>query len=416
MKTTTTILACRAAEARKRAKKFEKKAARYGVPFTVSFGPVYEDERTIETERGVKKVMAKVQDVTVEGEKPVVGDFAFQASIEITPNGNYVDMIPGLELDPKYRTVDGHCEHCRTQRRRKHVFVVRNVDTGESVQVGRTCLRDFLGIDDPKWIMNTFKFWRSVGDDDEGFGGFGRYEWSESLQYLLARTNACIRIWGWTSKGMARDDEDLIPTIGRVLMSGFTKETRAEVARINAEMCDGDDAIAGQVIEWVRANTQDNDYMHNLRLSFHDDVLDSERHAGLAISAVAAWHRALERELRLAKAREKDAVSAWQGEKKDAVSAWQGEKKERLKGVKVTLEMVRSIGDNGYGGWTRLLKFRDEAGNLYTWFTASETGIDIGEQAVIDGTVKDHTEYKGVRETLLTRVAVLSPEAMECAA
>ncbi len=112
------------------------------------------------------------------------------------------------------------------------------------------------------------------------------------------------------------------------------------------------------------------------------------------VSAVSAWHRHVDRELKAAKRKELDKTSTHQG----AVG-------ERLRDIPVRLEMRRGMGDNGYG-WTELLKMRDEAGNLYTWFTGSAPSVDIGEDMVITGTVKGHREFNGVNETQLTRVKV----------
>ena len=218
---TITILAGRADEARTRVKKLDKKARKYGVDFSATFGPVYQEERkTSDHGSRARKVMVNVLDVTITGSTPKVGEFEFLASIELTADGNFVDTVPGVELDPSYRTTGGHCDHCKANRTRKHVFAVRNLETGAELQVGRTCLRDFLGIDDPERIINQFKFWRLItgGGDDEGFESYGRAEWSASLEYLLAMTNACNRIWGWASKGAAEASYNkMTATIERIM-------------------------------------------------------------------------------------------------------------------------------------------------------------------------------------------------------
>lgn len=400
---TITILAGRLGEARERIAKFERKAKRYNVPFHVVFGDVYKQTRKEQTDNmwypgGVRTYEVNVVDVTIEGETPKVGDYEFVASIEFTDGGNFIDCAPGHKALKAWRETDQRCEHCNASRRRKHVYMVRNINTGSFTQVGRTCLRDFLGIDDPKWIIQRFKFWREFrGDDDErGFSGFGQPKWSEDIRFLLAATNACIRIWGWASKGMARQDESLTATMGRIwALYGSDKYSREEAAQIRAEMRDSDRELADEVVDWVRASTDDNDYMHNLRVAFADDLLLDQRRTGLAISAVSAWHRAQERELKMAKRQEQDAQSEHIGNLLT-----------RLRGLKVRLEDRRSMGDRGYGE-TSLLKFRDEAGNIFSWFTGSYPNVDVGEDVVIDGTVKRHTEFRGVKETQLTRVKVL---------
>lgn len=401
MKTTITILAGRADEARKAMKKLTKKAARYNVPFTSSFGPVYAQERRDENR---KKIMVNVIDVTIDGETPKVGEYEFIASVEFTPAGNFVDTPPGVEVPADYRETDDRCEHCKVNRSRKHVFVVRSVETGEFVQVGRTCLRDFLGIDDPKHIIGAFKFWRSFfggGDDDEGFGGFGSHEHMESLQNVLAKTNALIRMFGWASIGHANADERITATVHR-LWATYGIEPASQKARaiLREEMKESDETLAQAVIDWVRADTTNtSDYFHNLRIAFTDDVLYGDRRTGLAISAVASYHRAMDRELERAKAAEENKASQHQGEIK-----------ERIRGMRLTVKMIRDMGDNGFGP-SELVKMADEDGNLFAWFTGSRPHFDTGDVIVADGTVKAHKEFGGAQETQLTRVTVKEVKA-----
>ncbi len=69
---TITILAGRAAEARARVKKLDKKARKYGVDFSANFGPVYQKRRWTDPEppRRPVEVMTDVLDVTITGSTP----------------------------------------------------------------------------------------------------------------------------------------------------------------------------------------------------------------------------------------------------------------------------------------------------------------------------------------------------------
>ena len=404
-----TILAGRSGEARERLKKFDKKAKRYGVPFSWKFGEVYLVERTKHSLHGKECVIqVEMVDVTIAGETPKVGEYEFVASIEVLDGGNFVDTVPGLEIHPgallDYRETDGHCDHCRVQRARKHVFIARKTGTSQYKQIGRTCLRDFLGTDNPNVIIQQFAFWRlfDEGGEEDGWSGFGSYPWEHELRDALALTGTIIRLHGWCSKGAAYNDERLTPTVEHLWDFWSHPKDKYAIPRaekIQEERRESDETLADEVIAWVRASTDDNDYFHNLRVSFRDDLLGDAKRLGLAISAVASYHRHIERELKYAAAR-----------KQNANSAHVGEVKERLRGLHVTLEQARSMGDNGWGE-TELLKFRSDDGDLFAWFTGSCPRLDIGEKVTIDGTVKRHSEFKGTKETLLTRVRVLEAAA-----
>lgn len=56
-------------------------------------------------------------------------------------------------------------------------------------------------------------------------------------------------------------------------------------------------------------------------------------------------------------------------------------------------------------GTTRIYKIVDKDGNIFTW----KTGNTIDEDAeIIVGTVKAHNEYKGVKQTEITRCKIVA--------
>ena len=95
----------------------------------------------------------------------------------------------------------------------------------------------------------------------------------------------------------------------------------------------------------------------------------------------------------------------------------------QLKANTSTSEHIGNIGDKveipvvyihtaswetGYGGYwnssiTNLHTFKDENGNIIIWKTDKFIEADYGTKMTIKGTVKDHSEYKGIKQTALTR-------------
>lgn len=61
----------------------------------------------------------------------------------------------------------------------------------------------------------------------------------------------------------------------------------------------------------------------------------------------------------------------------------------------------------GYGVVTMYVHtFKDADGNVFTWKTQNTIGFEYGMCVNLAGTVKEHTEYKGERQTALTRCKV----------
>ena len=80
-------------------------------------------------------------------------------------------------------------------------------------------------------------------------------------------------------------------------------------------------------------------------------------------------------------------------------SEYQGEIGEKLE---LVLTVEKAFALDGYYGPQTLHTMRDYDGNCYVWITAAKSW-EVGTEHHICGTVKDHKQYKGVRQTVLTR-------------
>lgn len=84
-------------------------------------------------------------------------------------------------------------------------------------------------------------------------------------------------------------------------------------------------------------------------------------------------------------------------------SEYIGEIKERLRDLKVTLTAVRSF-DSFYG--TSFIYTFTYGKNVLVWITSSCKDIEEGEEILLTGTVKEHSEYKGIKQTKLSRCII----------
>ena len=55
-------------------------------------------------------------------------------------------------------------------------------------------------------------------------------------------------------------------------------------------------------------------------------------------------------------------------------------------------------------GLTTLVMFRDAVGNKAKWFASGSCGFEVDSVVTVKATVKDHEEYRGSRQTTLSRV------------
>lgn len=343
--------------------------------------------KQVHTERG--KVLVNFVDILVQGVAPHIEGYDFVSKVEFQRVGDETKAllfnVPGQELPLHFHNTDQRCEHCHINRYRSAVFILQDKQDGSYIQVGSTCLKDFLG-EDVAGIMSRFQFLKKIRS---GFGQYGTYHWYEGLTEVLALTNAAIRIWGWVPKSSPTGEPTAYAICAAWSDDPIDRENRR---RLLKTLCDDDYAIADQVIDWVRNQmVADNNYTTNLKIMFASNIVEA-RSLGFVCSAVAGYHRAMEREALLQRKQEEAAQSEWMGEIK-----------ERLRNIEVEIIGHRAL--NTAWGESMLYKFVDQEGNRYAWF-ASDSWLNWfnGDKFPIDGTVKAHNEFRGIKETVLTRV------------
>ena len=86
-------------------------------------------------------------EVELGGDAPSYNGWSFLATLDWDEHAGLVTRCaPGVEVVvDRDALVAGWCDHCRTTRTRKATYLVRNEETGVQLQVGSSCIKDFLG-------------------------------------------------------------------------------------------------------------------------------------------------------------------------------------------------------------------------------------------------------------------------------
>ena len=87
-------------------------------------------------------------------------------------------------------------------------------------------------------------------------------------------------------------------------------------------------------------------------------------------------------------------------------SEYQGQPDDKLTR---TVTVIRNIPLTGYYGDSNCHIMEDVVGNIYVWTTVSKN-IPEGSKIQFTGKVKDHKERKGVKQTIMTRLAIKEVE------
>lgn len=81
-------------------------------------------------------------------------------------------------------------------------------------------------------------------------------------------------------------------------------------------------------------------------------------------------------------------------------SQYVGQIGDRLHALK--LQIYDAFGSSSPFGYKWTYIFKDESGNFYLWVTTTQQTVSNGMLVTLDGTVKNHIEYKTLKTTILT--------------
>lgn len=370
-----------------------------------------------ETREWDKETGAMMQwhDVEVLGEAPVIEGYQLVAVLDHTyGEENMIRRVPRsdeIEIPEHYRTADADCDHCGYDRVRNETFLLYGDDY---IQVGRNCLKDFGA---NEGMIRRIEFMDRVFDEvaeamkiDEPTSI--RPSIYDTHKYL-SHVTAVIEQHGWLSKGKAYDQ-------GRFHQA--TANIAADIMIFDSdelEISEQDEQVATSALEWIRDKNHDadlSDYEWNLMIACQRDVA-RPKDFGIVASLIPAYYRATGHWTMNGKVKDKD----------QPVSEWVGEVGER-ETFELTVQMAKPV--DSYYGKSTLYLMADADGNIFKWFTTSqpvkremyleyidhpepeqvaireEFEMEVGWTYQITGTIKDHDEFNGTKQTGLSRCKI----------
>lgn len=326
--------------------------------------------------------------VTVEGEAPKFNGWQLVAALEHTPAGNVVRGVPGLIVPERYRTAANDCDHCQLARKRSETFVVFS-ETEAYKQVGRSCIADFLGHSTQflEYAEYVREFESAFIDADEP-GGFGHRDRSFDAHLYLAYVGLALAKGGWVSRTQARESINAGSSTADLAVNLLFPSVESKREYPTKEHFEE----ASAALAWVKSDLAGrqnlSDYEHNLVMIASKEAIE-HRDTGIIASLIPAHRRALGKKL--------------EQQKRAATSQHFGTVGKR---EEFTLTVSNVYLVEGNYGVTKIHTLLDAAGNVAVWFSSSKQ-LKQGVTYVLKATVKSHGERNGVKQTVLTRAAVV---------
>lgn len=326
----------------------------------------------------------KVIEVYLEADAPKLDGWQFVARLDHSQEtGTILRRVPNVSCDipVSYRNAEPSCDHCNMIRKRRDTFLLCHED-GTFKQVGATCLQDFLGIDP----IRVAKMAEYLGYAAECARGYNEVDGLVDRRYIdiegyLAHVATMIRIFGFVSSKVAREN-------GSESTASMALTNYLTLPKYRAPITDEDDALAQEALEWIRsqcASETSSDYIHNLCVIAGSEMIEL-RSCPLAASLIQTFLR------------EKGRIAE---RAKMANSEWVGEVGKRMD---FSVKVVSSTSRETDWGYSYIYRFVTDEGNVLVTFSSRSLNLFEGDQVKIRGTVKKHDAYKGVNNTVLTRV------------
>ena len=383
--------------------KIARKCEKYGCDFHYAeVGEIFKD---FEEDKDANGNPCKPYTVTrrfviieVDG-KAIVNDWRFIGSVEHTGNGNLIHKTVDVEVPERYYTTRPICEHCNTRRYRKNTYIIQNEVTGEFKQVGKTCLNDFTNGMDATFIASYYSMFEKLAEFEaipEGCGWSERYYRTEDI---LAYTSAVVKAYGYVNANSSNSTAENVKDF-YAIDHGFhffyevDKAIKEKMASINFKVTEDDYKVADEIIAHVTGLEENNNYIHNLKV-LCENAWVRYSNINLLCSAIVCWNRELERRERVAKRAEEN--------KELAKSEYLGEVGER---TTFDIDSWKALTSwETEWGVTVLYRFIDINGNVIIW-KSSKYIADEKEISKLTGTIKEHKDFNGVKQTIVTRCKV----------
>lgn len=391
---TWTLTPAEYAATAERVSKINARAAKRG--FTGSLGITGAEREVSERDTiGFSRTYV-VMDTEITGEAPCYNGWAFLAAvdtIELEEGAAYVlRAAPGIDVSTLDRSLllPGQCQHCHTTRNNRiYTYLVRNVETGETMQVGSTCIKDFTGWAGKPVFIST----EELAHELDGLGGSSGTPPEFTPETVVAIAWGISRVFGWVSTSAAYEGHPATRNLVEAFLYGTSKadnELRAEVGpAVNSHRELAQTIIATLLEDLAEDGGYGSNMLACLRASFVQP-----QHMGLVVSSAAAYERVIgsrvRRELKETSARE---------------SKYAGTPGEKITVAGRITRLLPIENNYGYHPTTSMLVIVENDQTVAKMFTTAKWSFEVaqGEEITITGTVKDHEEYQGVKQTILTR-------------
>lgn len=353
--------------------KLAKKAAKLGcVAPTVTFG------NKVMIKVGDEQYIEKIE-VTVTGNAPKLNGWSFIGTIEAVEGNSVLRSVPGDEIPEHYRNANPcNCDHCNINRKRNSTFIVRN-ESGAFKQIGRSCLKDFLGHASPEQVAAYAESLAELNIGDyEDSSGYGSHQYAFNTVNVIAAAICSIKLFGYKKTDCESSTKDSVA----YHLTTKIAENRLPIEASHIE-------LTKDAVVWMQQQTG-SEFLLNVAAYAKCEAI-SFKAFGYISAAAMMFLKSLEEKI-VAKIEVNDCGIANQGEKIN---------------VRATVIAANSFQRDAYhyydSGVSQVLVMKTESGHLIKMFT-SNMSINVDDVVIVSGKIKDCVKENFQKSTFFGRM------------
>lgn len=311
--------------------------------------------------------------VKIDGATPVLNGWTFVASLSHVEGQVITTTQEGRTLPEWAKSATPeNCDHCHTRRDRLTTFVLQHED-GRTAQVGRNCLADFIRTTDPFDLAAQAEFLLSLDfggyeDEPEGGSGGGRrgHRRVNAVDFTAFVLRAMAAQGGFVSKakGNWSDKAPLSEQPTAKVADDMMSSTAPSGGPLTNDERESAWEYTSEVLKTVGAMDAPSEYEQNLLTVAGMAYLD-ERLWGIAASLPAYVQRKRQRESIVKAQAEAKSHLEWVGTV--------GKRETFTLTMHGPVKWVGS--PDGPYGQTALYKFTDPNGNEVTYFSSRALNV-----------------------------------------
>lgn len=417
-------------EVLKKLTRISKKCAKHGNPFT--FTVTGDEVRSIYDEELGFSVNHRFILVDVEGTARI-DNWECVAILEAYNAGNVIRKInTEMTIPDRFKTSGNLCEHCNSKRQRHNLYIVHNIETEEFKQVGGSCLKLYTSGLSLEYVA---AYMDGITELEEASAKMPPHRDLWLVENVIGRALELTNLFGYfPSSDEGITTRSMVSTLvssphglerlnQRLEENGMRKLSSADLW-----LDETPDAVR-KITDYYMSLPDTSNFVTNVQTLIREGYTSS-KNFGFLSYLPAGYYKAMQ----VAEEKKKREANMSQG-----VNEYFGTIGKRYKDIKVCCVNHAASWDTLYG-IQRLYKFLLETGETLTWKTSglvypgdhidddSDLMIHRNEAQTSHGllcrysefvggnektgyiavdtitfTVKDHSEYKGVKQTEISR-------------